>query len=117
VELEEKPPSPRIEAVLMADGFKLKYSGNGDAAAFPFQVSVLAAYEVRQGDPFTKHHPDDFDLRRAPIRIEHKGIRNLKASGKQLDFVAEGPEFEVRVTGFDPRRDLKVSFDKGTEPT
>ena len=117
VKIEPRATGQRIEAVPLADGFKVKYWGSGEPAAFPFQVFVLAAYDVRQGDGISRHHLDDFDLRRTPIHIEHKGVRNLKAAGKQLEFVAEGPDFEVAVTGFDKRRDLKVSINKGAEPT
>ena len=115
--MKEKVAEPRVEVTPLIGGFNVKYSGNGQPTVFPLEVSVLAAYEIRQGNPFKKYHPDDFDLRRSPIQIEHKAVRNLKTAGQRLDFIAESPEFEVQVTGFDPKRDLKVRADKRTEPS
>jgi len=115
VDLPPAAAQEHLEIAPLVGGFKISYSTNGQSALFPMEITVQAAYEIRLGNPFKKYHPHDFDLRRTPIVIQHKAVRNLRAAGQRLDFVAENADFEVLVTGFDPNRDLKVRADQRTE--
>jgi hypothetical protein len=99
----------------LSGGFKLVWSGPASEGTFPLAVKAQVAYEIRQGNPLKKYHPDDFDLGRVPITVEQDGVKRLRSTGCRMDFVAEKPEFAVKVSGFDPNRDLRVRVEAAPE--
>lgn len=71
-------------------------------------VEVRAAYEVRRGNPFRRYDPCDFRVEQAPISIEADGATVEQKEQNRISFRIERDDFEVRVTGFDHLRDLRV---------
>jgi hypothetical protein len=69
---------------------------------------VRAAYQIRSGNPFRSYDPNDFDLGKKPVAIHGLGVRDVSGKENHLEFVIDADEFEVKVTGFDPNRDLAV---------
>jgi len=90
-------------------GFRLALEEGADG--FPLRLRVAAAYEVRQGDPFKKYHPLDFRLGRRPLSVEVREAEVLEVEDNRLLLEVLRPGFELAVSGFDPRRDLKVRVD------
>lgn len=74
----------------------------------PRYITVWMAYEVRSGNPFKKYTPLDFDVGKAPVRIDPEGCRLLLAKQNALQVEVMRGDFKLTVTGFDPRRDLRV---------
>ena len=66
------------------------------------------AYDVRSGDPFKKYAPADFDLGDGMLRVKGTNVDVQVRQDNRLEFTVTGSPFEVRVTGFDRYRDLKV---------
>ncbi len=79
-----------------------------DAKTLPKIATVEVAYDVRQGNPFKKYQPFDFELNKPPISIKGKGVKASILKLNALQIVIDQPEFRLTVTGFDPRRDLKI---------
>jgi hypothetical protein len=88
------------------DGFRL--SKHPRARRLPKIVTIEMAYDVRQGNPFKKYQPFDFELNKFPIDVRGKGLKAsvLKPNALQLELEELG--FKLMVTGFDPNRDLKI---------
>jgi len=87
-------------------GFLIR--GNPEFAQGVSTISVEVAYEVRRGNPFKKYQPFDFRLDQSPIKIEANRATIDAVSNNKLQLTSESADFEVEVTGFDPRRDLRV---------
>ncbi len=113
--LPEAGAPPRLLIVPAKGGFKLKAGAGFGAGSPPLPVSVVAAYEMRRGNPFKKYDPNDFRLDRDPIKVTATGVSNLRRGSNRLDFLATLPSFEVDVSGFDPHRDLKVRAEEGSD--
>lgn len=116
VRVNGQPTESGVTIEPQSGGFRLVWSGPEREGAFPLAVKVQVAYEVRQGNPLKRYHPDDFDLGHVPILIEHEGVRRLRSTGCRMDFVAEEPAFKVKVIGFDSNRDLRVRVEAAEEP-
>ncbi len=88
------------------DGFRL--SKHPQAKRLPKVVALEMAYDVRQGNPFKRYQPFDFELNKFPMVVKGKGLRAtvLRPNAIQLDL--EKADFTLMVTGFDPNRDLKI---------
>lgn len=81
---------------------------NPEHAIRPAEVRVLAAYDVRRGDPFKRYRRFDFDLAAEPIAIELSGCELIAARGNELTVSIVEDAFSIEVTGFDAHRDLIV---------
>ena len=68
------------------------------------------AYDVRQGNPFRLYRPYDFDLGKAPIRIEGVGLTYRIVQPNGLKATTEQSDFQLTITGFDLNRDLKIKI-------
>lgn len=75
------------------------------------ELVVSVAYDVVKGDPFLRHSPVDFDLSKSDIGIELDAVRITGATPSTVCLVADGGEFRVELTGFDPNRDLAVKVE------
>jgi len=71
-------------------------------------LNIEVAYEVRKGNPFKKYRPFDFRLDASPITVEARRATIEAVSENKLRFTSTSADFEVEVTGFDRRRDLRV---------
>jgi hypothetical protein len=87
-------------------GFRLRR--NPRATQFPRFITVWMAYEVRNGNPFKKYTPLDFDVSRSPIQIKLDGGRILRRQANILQIEVLNGAFQLAVAGFDPHRDLRV---------
>jgi len=89
-------------------GFTLK--STGAAVPLPEKIRIRAAYETLRGNPFSQHHPADFDFT-APngdLRVTGFGIEAYGIAPNILDVKPVSPEFDLTVEGFDTHRDLIV---------
>ena len=89
-------------------GFTLK--STGAAVPLPDKIRIRAAYETLRGNPFSQHHPADFDFT-APngdLRVTGFGIEAYGIAPNILDVKPVSPEFDLTVEGFDTHRDLIV---------
>lgn len=87
-------------------GFRV--SARPGAKRLPKEIAIEMAYDVREGNPFKKYRPYDFDLSKPPIRISFKGLKPAILKPNVLQLVLEQSDFQLLVTGFDPNRDLKI---------
>jgi hypothetical protein len=87
-------------------GFRL--TRHPDAKTLPKIAIVEMAYDVRQGNPFKKYQLLDFELNKPPISIKGKAVKASIIKPNALQIVIEQSGFHLSVTGFDPRRDLKI---------
>ncbi|GAB4476633.1 MAG: hypothetical protein OHK0044_22620 [Burkholderiaceae bacterium] len=87
-------------------GFRLAGTGNGVTP--PRFVAVLAAYEVRRGNPFSLYQSFDFEMDRAPITALASGAVIVRRDRNVIVLRIDEPGFQLVVRGFDPRRDVRV---------
>lgn len=74
------------------------------AAASVFEVRV--AYHVRRGNPLARYHESDFLVEK--LQIKPSGMKKINAKGNKILVETTSREFSLRVSGFDPNRDLYV---------
>lgn len=99
---------PARTRVLKVDGGFAVTAPNCEAGD---RVRVLAAYDVRRGNPYKKWR--EFDFTFSPedgnLQIAVTGGRILEGEDNHLTLVVDDPgEFACTVTGFDVHRDLVV---------
>ena len=87
-------------------GFRLV--AHPETKRIPKEIDIEVAYDVRQGNPFRRYSPLDFELNKLPIRVGGKGLKASISKANVLHIVLEEPNFQLSVTGFDPKRDLKI---------
>ncbi|MBN1626672.1 MAG: hypothetical protein JW944_09125 [Deltaproteobacteria bacterium] len=87
-------------------GFRL--SARPEARKLPKEIDIEVAYDVRQGNPFKLYSHFDFELNKPPIRASGKGIKASISKSNIIHIVIERPDFQLLLTGFDPKRDLKI---------
>ena len=107
---DDLPPS-RPSAFQLAEcagGFTLK--STGAAVPLPDKIRIRAAYETLRGNPFSQHHPADFDFTAAngDLRVTGFGIEAYGIAPNILDVKPVSPDFDLTVEGFDTHRDLIV---------
>jgi len=100
----------RIEAI--ESGFAIKPSQGAESATYPLLFKVMLAYDTAAGNPFKKHSPFDFDLTdKNSVSLElSKSVSLIDASANQVELEVAEPDFEVKISGFDPNRDVKVKL-------
>lgn len=93
-------------------GFRLRGRvGEGGAR----RLEVLAAYEVLRGNPFRRYSPLDFRMDRT-IAVQPRGVAVAERRENRLELEIEDAEFELLVTRFDEKRDLRVRVQPLQEP-
>ncbi len=101
-------PSPKyLNISRIADGqFGLRIRpGPGHKPGNRYRVKM--AYDIRRGNPFSKYDRRDFDLSdRNGLHIRQQGA-TVEGRGNTLTFNADGPSFDISITGFDRNRDLR----------
>lgn len=98
-----KPKSYRIERV--EGGFVVRRG----KAARPETLEIVMAYDTHRGNPFKRYDPSDFCLDKGGVVVHPKGvdIKEYDTNRLRVDVLAD--DFEIRVEGFDPNRDLIVN--------
>jgi RNA polymerase-interacting CarD/CdnL/TRCF family regulator len=94
----------KFEAVQIPGGFRIALSVKG--TILPIQALVRVAYDIRGGNPFSNYHPMDFQLTDKNISIVINGGNIDQVTQNQIIANVTQDDFELRVTGFDERRDL-----------
>jgi hypothetical protein len=109
--LPQQPAPPKYRMELVPGGFAVSA---GPGIVVPTRMEILAAYDVRRGNPFNKYRKAaavgaaDFDVGRRPIQLEPPpvGAEVVACSGNRLEIVVREPNFRFSVVGFDQRRDV-----------
>jgi len=73
-----------------------------------YEILLSVAYDVLRGDPFLKHSPLDFDLTKGEVGIALECATVAEVTASTIRLIADGGEFRVSLTGFDPNRDIAV---------
>jgi hypothetical protein len=106
---EPTPPEPRPRPFVidrMEGGFVVR-NGDMNGAPPPGVLLIRAAYHVRRGNPFKKYHPADFDFSQR-MKTQLEGARVLDKKENKLRVSINNRDFRIEVTGFDPKRDVRV---------
>lgn len=104
----ESPPQSYGVSVV-SGGFAIRPTGSG---RLPERIIVAAAYDVLSGSPWKLYEPADFDFTRRDkngLAITCEGELEYRVlEPNRIELRPRGPNFEFRVVGFDPNRDVIV---------
>lgn len=103
------PKPPRVRPFIIdriERGFVVR-NGSADHETLPEGLLIRVAYQVRRGNPFKKYHPADFDLSER-MNVEVSGATILEKKENSLRVTINEKDFRIEVTGFDPKRDVRV---------
>jgi hypothetical protein len=101
----DPPSTPQAFRVVPSErGFRV--IGRKDSAIVGRAVRVQLAYEVRRGNAFKRYDVCDFNVK--DLELEHEGIVIDELERNQILFRVQRDDFALRVTGFDPNRDLSI---------
>ena len=98
----------RLELHRVKGGFGL--TKHAKARSLPRYITIWAAYEVRNGNPFKKYTPLDFDLAKSPMVIKTRGADIIAVQRNVLQVEVKETGFKLQVTGFDMNRDLRIKI-------
>ncbi len=100
--------SPKKRPVLMEKIHSgLKLFKNPQAEEMPENIKVKLGYDVPRGNPIKSYQELDFDVSKAPIVIESEGVYFTRKEKNVLEFdIEQKTYFEIKLTGFDEKRDL-----------
>jgi len=90
------------------NGFGITLNPQKKDTPFPLRATVRMAYDTRRGNPFALYEEFDFDVGSRSINIKARGCKILTKRSNKLEIQATGKDFNLKVTGFDPNRDLAV---------
>lgn len=79
----------------------------------PPRIVLRAAYDVRDRDAFEDYRPHDFIIDSGDLKVAAQGA-DYVADLNSLTITVKRKDFRVTVTGFDVRRDLRVTGRKAT---
>ena len=103
-------PRPKLFQLTRADGgFSVRLAQHGKTEV-PMTVRVRLAYDVRRGSPYKRWVAADFDLTATPDRILLDAGDLLDLTGNTISVLAKREDFLLKVSGFDPSRDLIVDL-------
>jgi hypothetical protein len=103
---KDLPIDENLRLIKIKGGFK--FNKKPEASAIPKIITIEIAYDVRHGNPFKKYQPFDFSLGKAPIKVKGKYVKASVLRPNALRLTIENPKFQLTVTGFDSKRDLRV---------
>lgn len=105
------PPPPTEKSyrlIRLKGGFAIRGAASLKSEQLPLTIRVRAAYDVLRGNPFSKHDALDFDFSKNELVVNATGAKVSAQSPSALVIKASSRDFEVRVNGFDVRRDLII---------
>ena len=115
---EGKPPRPGPIPVCSTKEFQLfrKPGGfvlrkNPKAQKISPGIQFKVAYETRGRDPFKAYSPFDFEMDKAPIKINAVKAKVNVIKENQLIAQLHTHEFMLEIMGFDLNRDLRVKIE------
>lgn len=89
----------------------LRLVKNPEAEETPESLKLKFGYDVPRGNPVSGYQELDFDVSKAPIKVESAGVYFTKKEKNILEFDIEDPaHFEIKLTGFDEKRDLVLKM-------
>lgn len=111
-----RPPNPNpppaaekaYRLIRLKGGFAIRGGASLGPEQLPVTIRVRAAYDVLRGNPFSKHDPLDFDFSKDELEVKAIGASTSVQSPNTLVIKANSRDFEVKVSGFDVRRDLII---------
>lgn len=77
----------------------------------PRHIDIKLAYMTTRGKPLNKYQLYDFELNKLPIQITQSHCQIINNKKNNLEFIAEAPDFEMIIKGFDVKRDLFIKID------
>jgi len=101
-----KPAKFNIERI--ESGFRVTLNPERTDLSFPFQATVKMAYDTRRGNPFSQYDKFDFDVASPSITTGTRDCNVIERKDNILKVEITGRNFEIMVTGFDPKRDLVI---------
>jgi hypothetical protein len=106
-------PKPRpIQLLPVKGGFRIVASKEARQEDFPVECTARAAYDVPSGNPFKSWEKYDFEFGKSKgMPLTGRDVELTSCKGNVVQFVANGPGFELGASGFDPERDLVVRLD------
>lgn len=106
------PPKPELPKPVrfvkidrVTGGFKI--SAHPDSPAQKRSIDVRLGYAVRKGDPIKRYVPEDFMMESPQFSFDSKDAV-VTMNKNRLNIETQSNEFVVKVTGFDPHRDLVI---------
>lgn len=105
-------PPPTAKPVTISHtkgGFRILPGEGIDEDMLPLSVEIRAAYDVLRGNPFKRYEPFDFDFsKNNGLLVEGEGINIVSKAKNSILLEFRETDFTLKVSGFDPKRDLKV---------
>jgi hypothetical protein len=85
----------------------LRLYKNPSVEDFPDSIRLKLGYDVPRGNPISSYQELDFDVSKKPIEIESRGVYFMRKEKNELEFkIEDDSDFEIKLTGFDAKRDL-----------
>jgi len=110
------PKKPQKLSILQSlDGFKIKGTGNIDAADLPLTLTIRAAYDIPKGNAYKKYSPHDFTVGvKGSIKTTLSGgIASTNFSGNTWICQITSPNFSLSAERFDTHRDILIDAKLG----
>jgi len=106
---------PRVlKLIKVDDGFSVRLTEHG-IKSLPINIRIRIAYDVSRGNPYKRWAPADFDLGKESKNIGICGGKILNREGNRMELLADSGDFLLKVSGFDPVRDLIVDLRREVE--
>lgn len=107
-DIEVPEVNGKVRPVIIEKIFSgLRLVKNPEADEAPESIKLKLGYDVPRGNPVKSYQELDFDVAKAPVKIESTGVYFTKKEKNILEFDIENPAgFEIKLTGFDEKRDL-----------
>jgi len=99
----ESPNEPYYKLIQLDNGFRV--TGKKEFSE-QREYNIVMAYDIINGNPFNKWHKADFLAQN--LVISTNNFNDYVAIDKYIKFTADNNQFDIKVTGFDINRDLKV---------
>tara|TARA_B110000503_G_C7162954_1_gene420518 strand:+ start:229 stop:1560 length:1332 start_codon:yes stop_codon:yes gene_type:complete len=110
------PPKPRPEYFFISPvegGFMVRSHKDANPDCFPRTVTINVAYDVASGNPFKKYSPLDFRFDKKGgigVALTKGGSSVIERKENRIKVLVEKLPFKLMMSGFDPRRDIKVKL-------
>lgn len=103
------PFGSKVRINRIPGGFRIQRNASLDA--YPEEIAVKFAYDVRRGSPFRRYNPLDFSLLKKELAVIATGVDVIDERDNRIVVRPFDPDFALEVSGFDPLRDLVVRAD------
>jgi hypothetical protein len=101
----EETTSRRLKVSQISGGFVVQPASPGFSGD---RVRIVAAYDVRRGNPFNKYQKADFELHKPPMQVESQNLEILESEENSIVASPSNSDFKITIKGFDPSRDLRI---------